>query len=189
MRSRPARDVATGAPESLQDLVDEYLNGAAIDAASEEAFFGERTLDLAAALARAGRSLQRNGSLHPHQRRIGHKIASWLPAALLLRKSTIAASSDFDRVLREVQRAIGGIRRIGELAIYDVAHRIGCFLNLRPTRVYLHCGTRDGARALGLPWRGATLDPASLPRELRRLTPAQVEDFLCLFKDRLSGVC
>ena len=39
---------------------------------------------------------------------------------------------------------------LGELTVYDVAHRIGAYLQLEPDVVYLHRGTRIGARYLGL---------------------------------------
>jgi hypothetical protein len=48
----------------------------------------------------------------------------------------------------------------------------GAFLDLSPEFVYLHCGTRDGARALGL---------------LRCLSADDLESFLCTFKDRFKA--
>jgi hypothetical protein len=172
----------------LEELVEQYLAGPARDAAAEEAFFGDRSVELGAALARAGRSLQSDGTLHEHQRRIGHEIARSLPPALIARAAAISSSSTFHRLLEEVEIAVGRIRRVGELAVYDVAHRIGCHLGLSPARIYLHCGTRAGARALGLPWHARSLDPSVLPPVLKRLTPGQAEDFLCIFKDRLAGL-
>jgi hypothetical protein len=41
--------------------------------------------------------------------------------------------------------------------MYDTALRIGAKLKLFPTKVYLHAGTRLGARALGLDDSAATL--------------------------------
>ena len=54
-----------------------------------------------------------------------------------------------------------------------------------PERVYLHRGTRKGARALGLDWRADSLDPRVLPKELADLEPREIEDFLCIYKDCL----
>ena len=74
---------------------------------------------------------------------------------------------------------IGGIHGIGELAVYDIACRIGAFLGLSPERVYLHAGTREGARALGL--RGASVRKMDLPRAFGRLSPGEIEDCLCIY--------
>ena len=53
-------------------------------------------------------------------------------------------------MLRLVERELMGIRGIGVLTVYDVATRIAAHLDLEPARVYVHAGTAEGARALGL---------------------------------------
>jgi hypothetical protein len=52
--------------------------------------------------------------------------------------------------------------------------------------LYLHRGTKEGTAALGL--RGETLDAAALPAAFSRLTPAEIEDCLCIYKDTIRGV-
>jgi hypothetical protein len=84
-----------------------------------------------------------------------------------------------------VTAIIGGIAGIGDLARYDIAHRIGSYLNLQPELIYLHTGTRDGARVLGL--HGETVDRSRLPRALNRLDPAEIEDFLCIYREELRS--
>jgi len=46
---------------------------------------------------------------------------------------------------------------------------MGAKLNLFPTWVYLHAGTREGARALGLDARADALYMADLPRKFHAL--------------------
>ena len=58
------------------------------------------------------------------------------------------------------------------------------FLSLSPDHVYLHAGTRKGAQALGL--QGATVHKNDLPPEFRRLSPAEIEDCLCIYKARIQ---
>jgi hypothetical protein len=53
--------------------------------------------------------------------------------------------------------------------------------------VYLHAGTRRGARALGLDHGSDSVSPNQLPPALRRLQPHEVEDVLCIYKDWLSS--
>jgi hypothetical protein len=59
---------------------------------------------------------------------------------------------------------------------------------LRPNHAYLHRGTRAGARALGLDSRQDKLLVKCLPPVLRRLSPEEVEDFLCRYKNHLANV-
>ena len=73
---------------------------------------------------------------------------------------------------------------LGEMYIYDAAVRMGAFLNLSPTLVYLHCGTRDGARALGMDVKRPFLEIRNLPKELRGISAGDLESFLCIFKNR-----
>ncbi len=70
--------------------------------------------------------------------------------------------------------------------VYDAASRIGAKLRLKPQRIYLHAGTRDGARALGVPRSARVLEKRDLPRPLRRLAAHHLENFLCIDKRRLE---
>ena len=135
------------------------------------------------AVAVAALSKLPSGKRHSHQRRI--------PAAVLeegrdrLLASDLRSCRTFHDLYETVQRAIGGIRGAGELLVYDVAHRIGAFLGLEPERVYLHAGTRAGARALGV-YRGQEyLEPEALPEPFQRLSAAEIEDCLCIYKGDL----
>ncbi|MDQ3246773.1 MAG: hypothetical protein M3Q52_07800 [Pseudomonadota bacterium] len=74
----------------------------------------------------------------------------------------------------------------GPLARYDTALRIGFWLRLLPARVYLHAGTRDGSRALGLDAADGSLGRDQLPPELEPLEMHEVEDFLCIYKGQLG---
>jgi hypothetical protein len=66
-----------------------------------------------------------------------------------------------------------------------MALRIGARFGLEPKRVYVHAGTRDGARALGLDADRRTIEMAELPAPIRRLTAREAEDLLCIYKSRL----
>jgi hypothetical protein len=133
-----------------------------------------------------------------HQDRIPKSVLQAAERRLQKAADILASAESFEDLHTEIERIIrgpkidgrriGGIRRIGRLTVYDIAHRIGAFLRKPPKLVYLHRGTRDGARHLGL--TGKTLDP----RELRepfpafaRLTPAEIEDCLCIYKDELAS--
>jgi len=89
----------------------------------------------------------------------------------------------FDELHSLIERTIHSIGGLRELYTYDMALRIGAFLVLAPEFVYLHRGTRAGARTLGLNAKLPYLTIDSLPAELRTLSPAEVEDFLCIYRD------
>jgi hypothetical protein len=108
-----------------------------------------------------------------------------MTTAALERCDDLRSARDFSELVTIVRNAFRSIGGVGPLAIYDVAERIGWYLGIRPAEVHLHCGARMGARALGRDGRSATLEMCELPSALRRLTPAQAEDFLCLYKDHL----
>ena len=102
--------------------------------------------------------------------------------------AALMEASDFAALHRTIDvqlRAVGGF---GELAIYDIAQRIGWYRRLEPAEIYLHRGTRDGARLLVPGLAGATLSPARLPPEFHALTPPQLEDVLCIYKAQIGGI-
>ena len=72
---------------------------------------------------------------------------------------------------------------IGPLHIYDTAICLK-----QPTIVYLHSGTKKAANAMGIYGPTAELSDfvAKFP-ELDKLTPLQLEDFLCIYKEVFIG--
>jgi hypothetical protein len=126
-----------------------------------------------------------NGRKHPHQWKLPSRVLSEAQSKLLAASKAIMAAKDFDELYSIVQREIGSIDGVGDLTVYDVAHRIGAFLGKEPKLVYLHAGTAEGAELLG--FTGSTVDKKELPEAFSPLTCAEIEDFLCIFKDRLGG--
>lgn len=139
---------------------------------------------VAGAIARAGLAVTPTGRRYHHQRR--------LPAALLavaaqeLKRAHLKRARDFDELYGRVETAIGTLHGIGELTVYDTALRIGARLGHVPRKVYLHAGTRAGAKAVGLDWRCKTVAVRELPVALRVLAPHEIEDCLCIFKNRFK---
>ncbi len=95
---------------------------------------------------------------------------------------------DFDQLLTAVNKAIRHIHGIGELFVYDASLSIGTCLGFEPKRVYLHAGTRVGARALGLGRGRASLATHELPKAFRQLRPHEIEDCLCIYEKQLAAV-
>lgn len=126
--------------------------------------------------------------VHDHQRRVGRRRLADLARELARDLPGIRAASSFPDLLAIVDKRTDSLVRVGPLTAYDVAHRIGRYLNIAPDCVYLHAGTRKGAHALGLPGRSGKLEVSELPTPLNRLTPAQAEDVLCIFEPQLRRI-
>jgi hypothetical protein len=121
----------------------------------------------------------------PQTRIVQQKLEVSL-AALSTAKEAIAACTNYDDLLSIVEKKLRGIEGLGNMYIHSTARRIGVYMRLHPQRVYLNSGgTREGARALKLAYTKPYVNMVSLPRELRKLQPRQVEDFLNLYKTRL----
>jgi len=147
-------------------------------------FAGEPTLRKA--IRRAGLAQRPDGKRYNHQRRIPG--ATLRHVEVRLQRAGLDRATTFDRLHRMVAECIESIHGIGALMIYDTALRIGAKLGLAPERVYLHAGTREGARALRLDWRAGVLDVSAFPLPLRELEPNEIEDCLCIFADDLRAL-
>lgn len=91
--------------------------------------------------------------------------------------------SCFDSLLRLVTEC--SVPGSGPVACYDTAQRIGIKLGLKPQRVYLHAGTREGARLLGLDTSREYVRMKELPAPLQELEADDVKSFLCRNKHKL----
>jgi len=171
-------------PEEFRSIVDDYIRDHRDRAARGMRFYVIQR-SLADAVDVAARCVRPNGKRHDHQYRIPSESLDEARARLLA--VDLASCRSFDELHAKVNATIRDIHMIGALVVYDVAHRIGAFLRLEPERVYLHRGTRDGALALGLGRGREWIDLAELPEEFGRLTPAEAEDCLCIYKKRLGA--
>lgn len=140
--------------------------------------------DLKSAIIRASRGKGPDGGHFGHQRRIPKSAYPEVERILLASTQRLRAASDFDSLHHLVNELIGPVYGVRELFVYDAAARIGAFLGVEPAIVYLHAGTLEGARRLGLVKRGQrTLTLEEIDEEVRELGPAEIENFLCVFKD------
>jgi hypothetical protein len=158
-----------------------------------EDWFGDSSLPLEESIVRAVTGIgpfRRNGGmmLHWHQRRVGGEVLAEAAPKLRIQAGALATAANFDALFAIVDDAVGAIPRIGPLTVYDIAHRIGTRLGHAPERVYLHSGTSEGARALGISTRERAILLSSLPEPLHRLSPAQAEDFLCMHKKDIADI-
>ncbi|MCP4360813.1 MAG: hypothetical protein GY796_22630 [Chloroflexi bacterium] len=127
-----------------------------------------------------------SGKRHPHQYRIPKNALHEAKRRLL--SSDLQNCKSFDELLNKIDDNIRPIFMIGELAVYDTALRIGAYLDLEPDVIYLHRGVRDGAKAIGLDERQKYIEKDDLPSAFDILSPYEIEDCLCLYKDDLQKI-
>ena len=171
---------------TLDIIVRTYIRRIRPRAQAEIDWFAHQP-SLQAAISNAARAVNSRGNRYSHQRRL-RKVALERALDVLSKEAgAIERAHDFDELFALIDPALEPIPGLGELYVYDTSLRIGAKLNLFPDKVYLHAGTRLGARALGLR-AAATLDVSQLPKEFRSLRPHEIEDVLCIFKDELTAL-
>jgi hypothetical protein len=138
------------------------------------------------AITHAGAAHQSDEKKHPHQWRLQHRALA--AATARLRQARLESPRDFDELYARVDKALNPVRGVGPLYIYDTALRIGAYRRLLPERIYLHAGTRVGARALGLDHRQDAVSLDALPACFHGLQPHEVEDLLCVYKIQLTTI-
>jgi len=182
---RSTADQGLGSQPTLSQIVEAYRRDHQEGARAELDFY--RHLPSAReALARAARAERPDGKRHDHQRLIP-KQAMREVGRRIPRLST-AGVWTFEELLQRIETLIGAIDGVGPLMVYDTSLRIGAMVGVEPDRVYLHAGTREGARSLGIATERGFLLVEELPPQLRRLKPREVEDLLCIYKAELKRV-
>ncbi len=177
---------AIGRDANLGAIVRTYIGKIRPRAQDELDWFqGQATLE--SALELAALATNRQGKRYHHQRRFRRSTLAQARHILLSNTVRIGKSETFDGLFRVVDGLLQSVPGIGELYVYDTALRIGAKLGLLPDQVYLHAGTRVGARELGLDTRATKLPMTLLPDEFRELAPWEIEDVLCIFKDELRS--
>jgi len=137
------------------------------------------------AIHHVAHAIDDQGICFSHQFRILRSARPVAAAILLENSPQLKACTSFHELHGFLESLLYPVYGLGEMYIYDAALRMGAFLNLSPEFIYLHRGTRDGARALRLNVRGRPyLEIRELPKELHCLSADDLESFLCAFKDR-----
>ena len=144
-----------------------------------------KTIEEAIEIAATARN--KTNKKHDHQYRIPNLTLDSFAVELLEKKNEIKKVQSFDDLISHVVSC--RIKGISDLTIYDTAQRIGGFLKKYPDKVYLHRGTRIGAEILLGKIKGNSIAVNQLPEpfQTNNLTAAEIEDILCIYKDRLRA--
>ena len=169
-----------------QDILNDYDRRHSCSEQDEIAWFRDQP-SLRQAIEVAAHATDQRGRLYSHQYRIRRISIAQAGAALVAAEQQIARVGSFDELLTVITGQLREVSGTGELHCYDTAFRIGAHLGLLPTRVYLHAGTRVGARALDLAYEKDSLKMSEIPAELWQRAPHEVEDILCIYADAFRG--
>lgn len=106
------------------------------------------------------------------------------------RMEDIHAATDFNELYTMLERWAKDVPGIGALHVYDTAT---CFA--QPKVVHLNCGALEAAKAINSRHPLSIKDGAApyadfvaYDKELARLTPLQLEDFLCINKKVFQNI-
>lgn len=138
------------------------------------------------AITWAALGVDERGKCHAHQRRLTQLNLHRSRYRLLASRDEIKSCQSFSELLALIYLESGRIKGLGDLYCYDTALRLGAYLSLAPERVYLHAGTRVGARALGFDSDTESIRLDQLPGAFLQLEPYEAEDLLCIYKDMLK---
>jgi hypothetical protein len=118
---------------------------------------------------------------------IGKNAIREAKTVLLENADDIEKSKSFHHLWLLIRDLISPVSGNADLYIYDAALRIGAFLNFLPDKVYLHAGTRRGAKVINHPeWKNDWIEIENLPKELNELPADEIEDILCIYKDKIK---
>jgi hypothetical protein len=150
-----------------------------------DSFLRESTLG--DAVEHAALAARPDGLRYSHQTRL--KATHLAAAAVLLADhlGDIQDARNFAALHGLLKKLLASRAGLGELYLYDTALRIGAKLGLLPQAIYLHAGTRAGAKALKLSVTGNILLKSELPLPLQQLEPHELEDVLCIYKQYFAG--
>ena len=184
-RSACGKPIKSTLEDSLATLVKDYWNKCQYTYDQEDQWWTEPDT-WQGVLERAWLSKMRNGKMHGHQCNNGtQRLAEGLKIASSANKSP-DDFPDFDALYRWIESITGQVAYLGTLATYDVARRIGANYGLKPQNVYLHRGSKEGAKKLGIKKSPVPID--DFPDEIRSspLDATHIENFLCIYKAKLG---
>jgi hypothetical protein len=139
------------------------------------------------ALERAMLGQTPRGSKHSHQYRVSNAALREAARLAAKRWADFFEPASFEPIIattREIQADVSGL---GVMWGYDAAEKIAAHRGIVPEEyVYVQRGALVGARKLRLRVVRGRIRYADIPPKLRVLTAGDIEDFLCVNKDRLN---
>jgi hypothetical protein len=151
--------------------------------------FKKESFKVALKKAALAKEISENDHRFIHLHRLKVSALKKASQKLLKEKQPLLKCKQFDGVFKIVSDVVATVSGIGPMYAYDVALRIAANRRLKPKKVYLQRGVRTGAEnLLGRKFKEQILECSVFPAVLRRLTPMEIEDFLCIYKKHLKHI-
>ena len=130
---------------------------------------------------------------HPHHRLKSKKTLETAKDILLKNQTEISKAYNFHNLHEIIIKALNGTKGIGPLYCYDTAFLIGAHLGKLPEKIYLHAGTKKGAKNMAIDimskkYIGIKDLPCHEIFERSSLKLYEIEDFLCIYKEELASI-
>lgn len=167
-------------------MVREFIGTYRAGEHDELAFFKERSLEQTLELAALAKDSR--GKRFSHQRRLTRESLQQGKQAIVRMFGDFQKADSFEEILKAVRGVTSQVHGLGELYAYDTALRISAKTGHEPQHVYLHAGTRVGAKRLGILTSREYVPMTELPEALQQLKAHEVESFLCIYKNHFGGV-
>ena len=173
--------------KNLPELIEDYRSGT--DKESSDIWLNYyRDLSLEKAIERAALARGPEGKKHRHQWRIPDKTLEKVAKNILVNDARDKMNSchSFEDLISLVEEKAREVKGFGVLAIYDTSLRIGAKKGIYPSKVYIHAGTKEGCKALGLDHKAKALPVHAFSEPVKTLHPYEIENFLCIYKNRIQ---
>ena len=148
--------------------------------------------DIQTAIIRACKSRDQYNKRFPHQKRyIKEATLEILKNKLLNKSNDINSVNNFDDLFNIIVNTGVFKNGVNSLTVYDVALRIGFYLNIFPERIYLHAGTRTGVENLlnkKIKEYFIFKNDLQEPFKSCDLTEYQLEDLFCEYKLKIQEI-
>ncbi len=117
---------------TLVTMVGQYLGEYGNCYEKEDKWWGDKNITWSEAIERAWRSRLENGKMHGHQRRVAHKLEEGLEVSL---SDNIQPDNfnNFESIYSWIKSVTDRVKGLGVTTAYDVARRLGAWLNMQPT--------------------------------------------------------
>lgn len=202
LKTRPAREPLDTLDACIRDFLWRREPGGGMDVFADDIpamCKAAHSFEDAVWIAVASRRM--SGKMHSHQtkvpkdarREFGHLIIEAYPDIYRwhgwpLLDMANPGFDEFHDFLWEIKP-----KGIGRLTCYDVATRVGAYLRIEPSQIYLHTGALQGWYALWggkdrAPFGGGRVPRDRWPTYLRALSADMAEDFLCTYRSALAGI-
>lgn len=170
--------------KNLKEIVDAYLEDYKDNVEYEIKEIKKAPFD--EVLEQVGRGKFLDGVHLDHLKRLPMEALQRALSILIKYRKQIKSCKNFcelfELIHKEIEREVYGI---GEMYTYDISFYLSVNLGFKPKYVYLHKGTKIGARKLGLNVNRIYIAKDEFPEEFKELEVYDIENLLCIYKNHL----